>query len=109
MRGKRKEKEIGTNRLMIDGWKMGPAMSGNLNVFPFPATQTYSAYTPYLDEKCAERVRNEHDAIQYILSPANPWTFDSRNIYFDNPRLWFAVGRYFVYVDMNCPPKTTNQ
>ena len=93
---------IGTNRVMIAGWEMGPAMSGDLNLVPFPATQTYSAYTPYLDERCAERVAREgEDAVRFILAPANPWSFDSRNIYFDNPRLWRAVRRHFRFVAQN--------
>ena len=93
---------IGTNRVMIAGWEMGPAMSDDLNLVPFPATQTYSAYTPYLDERCAERVAREgEDAVRFILAPANPWSFDSRNIYFDNPRLWRAVRRHFRCVAQN--------
>ncbi len=89
---------IGTNRVMIAGWEMGPAMSGDLNLVPFPATQTYSAYTPYLDQCCADRVARADDAVKFILAPANPWSFDSRNIYFDNPRLWEAVRRHFRFV-----------
>ncbi len=89
---------IGTNRVMIAGWEMGPAMSGDLNLVPFPATQTYSAYTPYLDRCCADRVVRAEDAVKFILVPANPWSFDSRNIYFDNPRLWDAVRRHFRFV-----------
>ena len=89
--------KIGTNRVMIAGWEMGPAMSGDLNLVPFPATQTYSAYTPYLDQCCADRVVRADDAVKFILVPANPWSFDSRNIYFDNPRLWDAVRRHFRF------------
>ena len=91
--------QIGTNKVMIAGWEMGPAMSGDFNLVPFPATQTYSAYTPYLDELCARRV-SEPD-IKFVLAPADPWTFDSRNIYFDNPRLWYSVRRNFSFVDGN--------
>ncbi len=90
--------KIGTNRVMIAGWEMGPAMFGDLNLVPFPATQTYSAYTPYLDQCCADRVVRADDAVKFILVPANPWSFDSRNIYFDNPRLWDAVRRHFRFV-----------
>lgn len=91
--------QIGTNKVMIVGWEMGPAMSGDLNLVPYPATQTYSAYTPYLDKLCARRV-TETD-INFVLVPADPWTFDSRNIYFDNPRLWHAVRQNFSFVDGN--------
>ena len=90
--------QIGTNKVMIAGWEMGPAMSGDLNLVPFPATQTYSAYTPYLDELCARRV-SEPD-IKFVLVPADPWTFDSRNIYFDNPCLWNSVRQHFSFVDV---------
>lgn len=93
--------KIGTNRVMIAGWDMGPAMSGGLNLVPFPAMQTYSAYTPWLDGKCAERVEREEDRIRFILAPADPWTFDSRNIYFDTPRLWDSVKRNFAFAGMN--------
>ncbi len=89
---------IGTNRVMIVGSEMGPAMSSDLNLVPFPAAQTYSAYTSYLDQRCADRVVQTTDAVKFIIVPANPWTFDSRNIYFDNPRLWDAVRRHFRFV-----------
>ena len=92
-------RQIGTNKVMIAGWELGAAMSGDLNLVPFPATQTYSAYTPYLDELCARCVL-ESD-IKFVLVPADPWTFDSRNIYFDNPRLWHSVRRNFSFVDGN--------
>ena len=92
-------RQIGTNRVMIVGWEMGPAMSGGLDLVPFPAAQTYSAYTPYLDGLCARRVA-EPD-IKFVLAPADPWTFDSRNIYFDNPRLWHSVRENFSFVAGN--------
>ena len=92
---------IGTNRVMIAGWDMGPAMFGELNLTPFPATQTYSAYTPYLDERCAERVTQEEESIRFLIAPANPCTIDARNIYFDNPRLWRAVRRHYRFVAQN--------
>jgi len=90
---------IGTNSVMIVGDEMGPAMSDDLKLVPFPATQTYSAYTPYLDTKCAERIRELK--LPYLMVPANPRSFDSRNIYFDNPRLWTAVRRMYEYADSN--------
>ena len=85
--------------MMVAGWEMGCAMAGDLNLVPLPATQTYSAYTPYLDELCAKRVSAPD--IKFVLVPADPWTFDSRNIYFDNPRLWHSVRRNFSFVAGN--------
>ena len=90
--------QIGTNPVMIVGWEMGPAMTGDLNFIPLPSVQTYSAYTPYLDALCEARITSANPEIDFILAPATPWTFDARNIYFDNPRLWNAVRERYDYL-----------
>lgn len=90
--------EIGTNGVMIVGSEFGPAMDGRLKLVPFPATQIYSAYTPYLDRICAEGIARNHE-VKHLLVQADPWsTIDSKNIYLDNPRIFSVAKRNYAYV-----------
>jgi hypothetical protein len=80
---------IGTGRIDAYPWEMSPLFANGLNWNPRPVPQSYSAYTPELDELNARLYRSP-DGPEYILyhldaiDTQHPWWVDpltSRELY----------------------------
>lgn len=67
------------------------AYAGAVNWRPLPVPQTYSAYTPWLDHRIANRL--ERGDFPYLVAEWLP--IDGRNMLADVPATWLAVYRWF--------------
>ena len=72
-------------RVLVFPWNMAYAAMGGFELVPLYATQAYSAYTRFLDERSGEKIRNADDVIFEWQS------INGRNPVFDTPAIWTAL------------------
>lgn len=81
---------VGDRDVHVDPWDTSVAWAHGLRWDPVPVFQSYSAYTPYLDDRNAAAVAAP-DGPDVILRRVPPPAIDSRAPTFDSPAYQLAV------------------
>lgn len=76
-------------------WELSYIASNDLNFEIMPAFQAYSAYTPYLDELCAEYFTAEDSPNFILLSSV---ATDDRWPFHECPQTWTAISNNYKFV-----------
>jgi hypothetical protein len=90
---------IGSTTVDVVPFSIDLVAANGLNWSPRPVFQSYSTYTPYLDEWNARHYRGSRGPERILLH----WdTFDRRHPWFDDPLTWREIlSRYRVEGDSN--------
>ena len=85
---------VGDRPVHVDPWDVSVAWAHGLRWHPVPVFQSYSAYTPYLDDRNAAAVARP-DGPAVILRRLPPPAIDGRVPTFDSPAYQVAVVCHF--------------
>jgi hypothetical protein len=80
---------IGKNTVDVFPWNIQLLIENNLNYLPRPVFQSYSAYTPYLEDLNFDHYNNAATAPNFVLYELG--TIDNRYALFDEPKVTLAL------------------
>lgn len=84
---------INTQPISIFPWEAGYAPANHLNYRPFPVIQTYSTYTPRLDQVNADFLAQPATAPTFVLME---WkALDDRHALLDVPAMWHSLYNWY--------------
>lgn len=84
---------IGDRTVSIFPWEASYAPANTLNYLPFPVIQTYSAYTPYLDELNAAFLEDPETAPEFIIMQW--YAINNRHVLTDVPAMWLTIYKWY--------------
>ena len=87
---------IGQEKVNVYPEQLSLGAYNDLNLSPMPVIQSYSAYTPYLDDTTAAYYANDETAPQYIIFNIN--SIDFRLPLIEAPKTWEAIYSHYAAV-----------